>query len=95
MSEKDVIIGNLTTIIMFVLSALGGGAIIEALGGTSQTAIVIGALLGLGYSILNAYFPNQFKFLNNHRKEINDISECVCNQTDSEYESDDLIDEEN
>ena len=48
MSERDIIIGNLTTILMFVFSTIGGGAIINWLGGTSQAVIVIGAIIGLG-----------------------------------------------
>ena len=90
MSENEVIIGNLTTIIMFVFSACGGGAIIDALGGTSQTAIVIGAILGLIFSYINAYYPNFFKFLNNHEREINDVASCVnkhecgCNEAGEE-----------
>ena len=59
---------------MYILSTLGGGAIIESLGGESQAVIVIGALLGLAYAILNSYYPNNFKFLNNNKKEI-----CNCN----------------
>ena len=82
MSENEVIIGNLTTIIMFVFSACGGGAIIDALGGTSQTAIVIGAILGLIFSYINAYYPNFLKFLNNHKREINDVASCVNHECD-------------
>lgn len=77
MSERDVIIGNLTTILMFVFSTIGGGAIINWLGGTSQAGIVIGACLGLGYSILNAYFPNYLKILNNNKKDIENVANIV------------------
>lgn len=80
MSENEVIIGNLTTIIMFVFSACGGGAIIDALGGTSQTAIVIGAILGLAFSIINAYYPNFFKFLNNNHRNIENIANCISDE---------------
>lgn len=75
MQSKDEIIGNLTTIIMYILSTLGGGAIIEALGGESQAVIVIGALLGLAYAILNSYYPNNFKFLKNDKDDT-----CNCNE---------------
>ena len=85
MSEREIIIGNLTTILMFVFSTIGGGAIINWLGGSSQAVIIIGACLGLGYSILNAYFPNHLDILNNNKKVIEDVSECVCNP---EYECD-------
>lgn len=77
MSDNEVIIGNLTTIIMFLFSACGGGAIINSLGGTSQVAIVVGAIVGLAYSLLNAYYPNFFKFLNNNRENIQTIADCV------------------
>lgn len=85
MNDKEAIIGNLTTILMFVFSTVGGGAIVEALGGTSQTAIVIGAILGLAYSILNAYFPNKMKWLNNN-KDIETIANCVCNSENVDEE---------
>ncbi len=62
---NDELIGNLTTIIMYILSTLGGGAIIETLGGESQSAVIIGALLGLVYAIINSYYPNNFKILGN------------------------------
>ena len=77
MKDNEVIIGNITTIIMFVFSACGGGAIINSLGGTSQVAIVVGAIVGLAYSLLNAYYPNFFKFLNNNRRNIQTIADCV------------------
>ena len=80
MSERDVIIGNLTTIIMFVFSTIGGGAIVNWLGGTSQATIFIGACCGLIYSIINAYFPNYLKFLNNNKEDIENIANCVCNK---------------
>lgn len=91
MSEREVIIGNLTTIIMFIFSACGGGAIIETLGGTSQVAIIVGAILGLAFSIINAYFPNFFGFLNNNRKNIQDIADAVskCDNCDCIEETDD------
>lgn len=86
MVQNEELIGNLTTIVMFVFSACGGGAIIESLGGTSQTAILVGAIIGLGYSILNAYFPNHLSILGNNKQNIKDIAnslpkedeECVC-----------------
>lgn len=77
MSERDIIIGNLTTILMFVFSTIGGGAIINWLGGASQAGIVIGACLGLGYSILNAYFPNHLKILKNNRKSIEEVADSI------------------
>ena len=84
MSDNEIIVGNLTTIIMFVFSACGGGAIIDALGGTSQTAIFIGAVIGLAYAFVNAYFPNHFSWLNNNKKDISDIadtlSKCNCSE---------------
>ena len=86
MEDYEATIGNLTTILMFVFSTVGGGAIIESLGGTSQTAILIGAILGLAYSILNAYFPNKLKILNNNKDDIQNIadsipkSECNCSK---------------
>lgn len=84
MSEKEVIIGNLTTIIMFIFSTVGGGAIVESLGGTSQTAIFIGAILGLAYSIINAYYPNFFGFLKNNKRNIQDIADVIskCDNCD-------------
>ena len=89
MNDKEAIIGNLTTILMFVFSTIGGGAIIESLGGTSQTAILIGAILGLAYSIINAYFPNKFAWLKNNTNEIQTIAdaipkECNCDIEESE-----------
>lgn len=72
-NERDIIIGNLTTILMFVFSAIGGGAIIDMLGGTSQASIIIGACLGVGYAIINAYFPNHLGWLNNKITE-----NCNC-----------------
>jgi len=97
MSENEVIIGNVTTIIMFVFSTLGGGAIIESLGGTSQVAIVVGAIVGLAFSFVNAYYPNFFKFLNNNRKTIKELAdsipqeECQCKSFEEieEIEDDD------
>ena len=86
--EREIIIGNLTTILMFVFSAIGGGAIIETLGGTSQASILIGAILGLGYAILNAYFPNHLNILNNNKDIIQDVAdsvseeECECDEED-------------
>lgn len=77
--EREIIIGNLTTILMFVFATFGGGAIINALGGTSQATILIGAILGLGYSILNAYYPNHLKLLNNNKQNIEDIANSVSN----------------
>ena len=82
MSERDIIIGNLTTILMFVFSTVGGGAIINWLGGTSQAVIIIGACCGLGYSILNAYFPNYLKILNNNKQNIETIANCVCEENE-------------
>lgn len=79
MNDSEIIIGNLTTILMFVFSTFGGGAIIAALGGTSQAAIVIGAILGLAYSFINAYFPNHLAWLNNNRKAIDDVADAVSN----------------
>ena len=79
MSDNEVIIGNLTTILMFVFGTFGGGAIIDTLGGTSQAAIIIGAILGLVFSFVNAYFPNHFAWLNNNGKEICDVAEAVSN----------------
>ena len=72
---------------MFVFCTFGGGAIIESLGGTSQTAILIGAILGLGYSILNAYFPNHLKIFKNNKENIENIANAIptcedCNCTD-------------
>ena len=78
--ERDIIIGNLTTILMFVFSTIGGGAIINWLGGTSQAMVLIGALLGLGYSILNAYFPNYLKILKNNNRYIGKIASCVSHK---------------
>lgn len=96
MNERDVIIGNLTTILMFVFSTVGGGAIINWLGGTSQAAIIIGACLGLGYAILNAYFPNHMKWLKNNKESIDTIAEnipksdeCVCDDKECECSEDD------
>ena len=97
MSENEVIIGNVTTIIMFVFSTLGGGAIIESLGGTSQVAIVVGAIVGLAFSFVNAYYPNFFKFLNNNRRTIKELAdsipqeECQCKSLEEieEIEDDD------
>ena len=80
MDDSAIIIGNLTTILMFVFSAIGGGAIIEMLGGTSQAAIIIGAVIGLGYSILNAYYPNHLKILNNNRDVIENVATSVSNK---------------
>lgn len=80
MDESNVIIGNLTTIIMFVFSTIGGGAIIKWLGGTSQAMVLIGACIGLAYSIVNAYFPNHLKILNNNKDNIENIANCVCNE---------------
>lgn len=93
MSDNEVIIGNITTIIMFVFSACGGGAIINSLGGTSQVAIVVGAIVGLAYSLLNAYYPNFFKFLNNNRRNIQTIADCVSHDCQCEVESD-VVEEE-
>lgn len=82
MSDKEVIIGNLTTIIMFIFSTCGGAGIINSLGGTSQTAILVGAVLGLIFSFINAYYPNFFGFLNNNKNAIesvaNSINQCDC-----------------
>ena len=83
-SEKEIIIGNLTTILMFVFSAVGGGAIIDVLGGTSQASILIGAILGLAYAILNAYFPNHLKILNNNKNIIEDVAESISENEDCE-----------
>jgi len=95
MSENEVIIGNITTIIMFVFSTLGGGAIIDSLGGTSQVAIVIGAVIGLTFSIVNAYYPNFFKFLNNNRQNIKTIADCVSHENcQCEMESDVIEEDE-
>ena len=96
MSEREIIIGNLTTIIMFVFSTIGGGAIVNWLGGTSQAGILIGAILGLLYSIINAYFPNHMKWLKNNKDNISSVAntipesetcecseeECTCSEED-------------
>jgi len=102
MSENEVIIGNLTTIIMFVFSACGGGAIIDALGGTSQASIIIGMILGLAFSIINAYYPNFFKFLNNHKRDIETVTNCIsdeehkctCKSDEVVEDEEDVVDEE-
>lgn len=83
-TEKEIIIGNLTTVLMFVFSAVGGGAIIDVLGGTSQASILIGAILGLAYAFLNAYFPNYLKILNNNKEIIEDVAESISEKEDCE-----------
>lgn len=92
MSEREVIIGNMTTILMFVFSTIGGGAIVNWLGGTSQATIFVGACCGLIYSIINAYFPNYLKILNNNK---NDVEFCSCDKEeyDSVEEADESVDE--
>lgn len=95
MSERDIIIGNLTTIIMFVFSTVGGGAIVNWLGGTSQAVIIIGAIIGLAYSIINAYFPNYMKWLGNNKDNIETIannvpkSDCECSKENCECSEED------
>ena len=89
MSERDIIIGNLTIILMFVFSTIGGGAIINWLGGTSQAVIVIGAIIGLGYSILNAYFPNHLNFLNNNAESIEKVADGICDDEECMCEIED------
>lgn len=82
-SEKEILIGNSTTILMFVFSAFGGGAIIDWLGGTSQASIIIGACLGVGYAIVNAYFPNYFDWLNNN---VPKTQNCECSGLEDSFE---------
>ena len=95
MNDRDIIIGNLTTIIMFVFATFGGGAIVNWLGGTSQASILIGAILGLGYSIVNAYFPNHMKWLKNNKdidtiaNNLPKIDDCVCEEEDCVCSEDD------
>lgn len=89
MNDRDVIIGNLTTILMFVFSTIGGGAIINVLGGTSQASIIIGACVGLAYSIINAYFPNYLKIFNNDNR-----TDCSCEIPNEIVEFDGELDED-
>lgn len=84
MDEREIIIGNLTTILMFVFSTIGGGAIINWLGGTSQAVILVGACVGLGYSVLNAYFPNHLSFLKNNEKDIETLANNIPYEEDFE-----------
>lgn len=89
MEEKDVIIGNMTTILMFVFSTVGGGAIVNMLGGTSQATIFIGACVGFAYSIINAYFPNCLEIFNN-----NDKKSCTCEINNEPIDDEEVIEEE-
>lgn len=84
MDEYEKMIGNWTTIIMIMFSTCGGGAIIDVLGGSSQAAIFIGAVLGLIFSIVNAYFPDKLKILNNHNN-----STCTCKPSTEDVEVED------
>ena len=92
MTDNNNYIGNGTTIGKFILIAFAGWIISLAaskgldLGVDAQTlAQILGVILGLAYSYIDAKYPNTFKFLGNSTETI-EVEELVLN---SEYECDD------
>lgn len=82
MLDTDVIIGNSTTIITWFITTIATSAGMETLL-PSNLSIIIGAILGLIFALLNSYFPNKFKFLGNQTE-----TSTTCNNTNTEVKED-------